>query len=126
MARFLAPSPRLVPQSSALFSPQSGFSSWHTPSSPQELRAQTLIISPSTCSLIHPLAIQQVSAGLHWWLSGKESTYQFRRCGFHPWVGKISWRRKWQPTPVFPPEESHGQRSLVGYSPWGCKRVEHD
>ena len=39
--------------------------------------------------------------------------------GFDPWVGKIPWRRAWQPTPVFLPGESHGQRSLVGYSPWG-------
>ena len=37
---------------------------------------------------------------------------------FHPWVGTIPWRRKWQPTPVFWPGEFHGQRSLVGYSPW--------
>ena len=37
-----------------------------------------------------------------------------RRPGFHPWVGKIPWRRAWQPTPVFLPAESHGQRSLVG------------
>jgi len=36
------------------------------------------------------------------------------------------WRRKWQPTPVFLPGKSHGQRSVVGCSPWGCKRVEHD
>ena len=36
-------------------------------------------------------------------------------------VGKISWRREWQPTPVYGPEESHGQRSLVGCSPWGGK-----
>ena len=48
-----------------------------------------------------------------------------KRCGFDPWVGKIPWRRKWQPTPVFLPGESHGQRSVVGYSPWGC-RVGHD
>ena len=41
-----------------------------------------------------------------------------------PWVGKIPWRRKWQPTPVFVPGESHGQRSLAGYSPWG--RTESD
>ena len=39
------------------------------------------------------------------------------------WVGKIPWRRKWQPTPVFLPGKSHGQRSLEGYSSWGCKRV---
>ena len=37
------------------------------------------------------------------------------------WVRKISWRRKWQPTPVFLPGKSHGQRSLVGYSPRGRK-----
>ena len=35
----------------------------------------------------------------------------------NPWVGKIPWRRAWQPTPVFLPGESHGQRSLAGYSP---------
>ena len=51
---------------------------------------------------------------------------QCRRHGFDSWVGKIPWRRKWQPTPVFLPGESHGQRSLVGYSPWGRKRVGHD
>ena len=44
-----------------------------------------------------------------------------RRCGFYPWVGKIPWRRAWQPTPVFLPGKSHRQRSLVGYSPWGLK-----
>ena len=51
-----------------------------------------------------------------WWLSGKESTCQFRRCqrcGIDPCVGKIPWRRKWQPTPVFLPWKTHGQRSLV-------------
>ena len=62
--------------------------------------------------------------GLLGWLSGKESTYQcrrHRRCRFNPWVGKISWRRTQQPTPVFLPKKSHGQRSLVGSSPWGCR-----
>ena len=44
---------------------------------------------------------------------------QGRRPAFNPQVGKILWRRAWQPTPVFLPEESHGQRSLAGYSPWG-------
>ena len=43
------------------------------------------------------------------------------RSGFDPWVRKILWRREQQFTPVFLPGESHGQRSLVGYSPWGCK-----
>ena len=51
--------------------------------------------------------------------SGKESTCQcrrHRRQGFDPWVGQICWRRTWQPIPVFFPGESHGQRSLVGYT----------
>ena len=44
--------------------------------------------------------------------------------GFNPWVGKISWSRKWQPTPVLLPGKSHEQRSLVGYSPWGRKESD--
>ena len=44
--------------------------------------------------------------------------------GFDSWVGKIPWRREWQPTPIFLPGESHEQRSLVGYSPWGCKELD--
>ena len=44
--------------------------------------------------------------------------------GFDSWVRKIPWRREWLPTPVFLPGESHGLRSLVGYSPWGCKELE--
>ena len=43
---------------------------------------------------------------------------------FNPWVGKIPWRRKWQPIPVFLPRESHGWRSLVGYSPRGRKELD--
>ena len=59
------------------------------------------------------------------WQNGKETACQckrcrrHKRCRFDPWVEKIPWRRKWQPTPVFLPGESHGQRSLAGYSPWG-------
>ena len=59
--------------------------------------------------------------------SDKEPTCQCRRCkrcGFDPWVGKIPCRRAWQPTPVFLPGESHGQRSLAGYSPWGQKELD--
>ena len=48
----------------------------------------------------------------------------YKRRGFHPWVRKILWRRAWQPTPVFLPRESHGQRSLAGYSPWGGKELD--
>ena len=65
--------------------------------------------------------------GLPRWLSGKEPTCQcrrHRRPEFDPWVGKIPWRKKWQPTPVFVPGESRSQRSLVGYSPLGCKELD--
>ena len=55
------------------------------------------------------------------WFIGKESMCQCRRLGFNPWVGKNPWRREWQPTPVFLAGKFHGQRSLVGYSPWGQK-----
>ena len=47
-----------------------------------------------------------------------------RRHGFDPWVGKIPWRKAWQPTPVFLPGEFHGQKSLVGYTLWGCKETD--
>ena len=60
-------------------------------------------------------------ARLPWWLSGKESTCQCRRCGFEPRVKKIPWRRKWQPIPVFLPEKPYRLRSLAGYSPWVSK-----
>ena len=59
--------------------------------------------------------------------SGKEPGCLFRRQkrhGFSPWVRKIPWRRAWQTTPVFLPGESHGQWSLVGYSPWGHRESD--
>ena len=49
-----------------------------------------------------------------------------KRCGFDPWVGKIPWRRAWQPTPVFLPGESHGQKSLVSYKSIVLLRVRYD
>ena len=54
----------------------------------------------------------------------KEPSYQCSRDGFDPWMGKVPWRRKWQSIPVFLPGESHGQRSLVSYSPWGHKESD--
>ena len=65
--------------------------------------------------------------GLPRWLSGKASICQCRRHKRHrfdPWVGKIPWRKKRQSTPVFLPGKAHGQRSLVGYSPWGHKESD--
>ena len=57
---------------------------------------------------------------------GKESACQCRRTRYliPGKVGKIPWRRKWQPAPVFLTETFHGQRSLAGYSPWGCKELD--
>ena len=59
-----------------------------------------------------------------WWLNGKESACQCRRHRFNPWVRKIPWRRKWQPTPVFLLGNSPEQRSQGGYSLWGKKSFE--
>ena len=58
------------------------------------------------------------------WLSGKESACKAEdaaNSGFNPWVRKIPWERKWQPAPRFVPGESHGRRSLAGYSPRGAE-----
>ena len=54
----------------------------------------------------------------------KKICLQCRRPGFNPWVGKVPWRRKWQPTLVFLHGKSQGQRSLAGYSPWGHKESD--
>ena len=64
------------------------------------------------------------NTGLPWWLRWLSVCRQRGRPGFDPWVGKIPWRRKWQPTPVLLPEVSYGWTSLVGYSPWGCKKLD--
>ena len=78
-----------------------------------------------TCHCSHILLFSILFSGLSLWFSGKESTCQCRRYGFDSCIGKISWRRKWQPTPVVLPGKSHGQRSLAGYSLWSHKRVGH-
>ena len=62
-----------------------------------------------------------------WWASLVAQTVKRLQCGrprFEPWVGKIPWRRKWQSTPGLLSGKSHGQRSLVGYSPWGRKESD--
>ena len=65
--------------------------------------------------------------GLPGGTSGKEPAWEWgrhKRHEFDPWVGKIPWRRAWQPTPVFLPRKSLEQRSLAGYSPWGHKESD--
>ena len=67
------------------------------------------------------------TSGLPGWCSGKEPACQCRRCkrrGVNPWVGQIPWSRKWQPSPVFLPGESHGKRSL-GLQSMESQRVRH-
>ena len=73
------------------------------------------------------IQIQRRLKGFLGGTSGKEPACQCRRhkrCGFDPWIRKNPWRRTWQSTPVFLPGESHGQRSLVGYSLRGHKESD--
>ena len=60
------------------------------------------------------------------YMPSNESSWQFRRhrrLRFNPWIGKIPWSGKWQPTPLFLPGKFHGQRSLVGFSSWDPKEL---
>ena len=70
------------------------------------------------------LATHSSILGLPRWLRWQRIYLQCRKGGFDPWVEKIPWRREWPPTPVFWPGESHGLRSLVGYSPGGPKKLD--
>jgi len=93
-----------------------------------------LVMPSNHLTLCHPLLLSSIFPSIRVfsnesvlrtrWLSGKEFSYQYRRHRFTSRVGKILWRRAWQPTPVFLPREAHGQRSLAGYSPWGHKQFE--
>ena len=76
--------------------------------------------------MLDVFSIESKENSLPQWLSGKESSCQCKRYRFNPWVRKIPWRSKWQPTPVFLSVKPHGQRSLEVYSQWGHKRVGHD
>ena len=57
-------------------------------------------------------------------LDGKEAACNAAHPGSIPWLRNIPWRRAWLSSPVFLPGESHGQRSQVGYGPWGCKESD--
>ena len=85
--------------------------------------------APDLCSWHHIANSHWLSTYFMGFPGDKEPTCQFRRHkrhGFDPWVRKIPWRRAWWSTSVFLSGESHGQRSLVCYSPWGHKSVRHD
>ena len=98
------------------------------------LRSEILLL---TCIKHILKSVSGLAVQLNWYLSlsqgfaggtsGKESTCQCRRHkrhGLDPCFGKIPWSGAWQPTPAFSPGESHGQRSLEGYSPWGHKESD--
>ena len=92
------------------------------------------------CFVGHKISVTTAHPPLTWAVTGNTGTDQgghgaggkepacqhrrHRRHRFHPWVRKIPWRRRWQPTPVFFPGDSHGQRRLVGYSPYGPKESD--
>ena len=86
--------------------------------------AAQVLVNPSLDFSPGLLSIYIKESRLPRWYSSKEPACQCRRRkrrGFYPRSGRFPWSRKWQPTPVFLPEKSYGQRSRVGYSPWGCK-----
>ena len=119
---------QLVPLIPTLTGLQPLWSSLPFLNTPRSCLPQILHFVPSTLVLflynLHICIILEFSLntrGLPWWFSGKDSACPCRRRGFDPWVGKILWRRKWQPTPVFLPGKYHGQRNLAGCSPWDCK-----
>ena len=70
------------------------------------------------------LAFYMLPQGIPGGSDGKESACQCKRPGFDLWVRKMPWRREWQPTPVFLPGESRGQRRLAGYSPFSHKESD--
>ena len=78
---------------------------------------------------IHLVCFEKCGGGTEfpWWHSGKESTHDAgdtRDAGFDPWVGKMPWNRKWQPTPESCLENFSGQRDLAGCSPWGRRESD--
>ena len=96
------------------------FLEMHTCNSVQWLSGRHV---PTAQPINQNLAPHHLHSRLPSWLS-KKIRLRGGRPGFDPWVGRIPWRRKWQPTPVFLPGEFHGQRSLEGYSPWGCRESD--
>ena len=87
----------------------------------------TTVTAPESAALPNKLLVDICwldEGGLPWWLSGKESACQTGDLGSI--LGEIRWLRKSQPTPVYLIEKSYRQRSMAGYSSWGCRRVRHD
>ena len=99
-------------QCSCLENPRDGRARWAAVHGVAQSRTRLKRLSSSSSS-----SSSMSFIGFLWWCSG--ICLQCRRHRFDPWVRKIPWRRKWQPTQVFLTAKSHRQMSLVGYSPWG-------
>ena len=87
------------------------------------LKGKYIKIIINLCNWVHNIKgcnLQYFSGGS----DGKSICLQCGRPRFDPGVGKIPWRRKWQPTLVFLPGNSYGQQNLVGYRPWGRKELD--
>ena len=96
----------------------------HTTHSTTQWQGLCLACPPLHCNAQRMKGNFCYLTGLPWWLRWQRIYLQCKRCRFDPWVRKSTWRRAWQPTPVFLPGEFHGHRSLVGYSPWGLKELD--
>ena len=100
---------------------------WHcflkTEATSEDLEHATYACSTTANNLLANVLFRK-SDGLPQQLIIHLQCRRYRRCGFNLWVRKMLWRRKWQATTVFFPGESHWQRSLVGYGPWGHKQSD--
>ena len=90
-----------------------------------ERRAEVLVLCPSQLPTeLSPLHVVLYVDGLPWWPGRERICLQCGRCGLDPWVGKMPWRRAWQPTPVFLLGKSYGQRSLAGLQSMGVAKSQ--
>ena len=86
------------------------------------LQGEPVLSKPGRSSVLH--YFPEFAQNHFHWVGCHPTILQCRRCGFHLWVGKIPWRKKWQSTPIFLPGKFHGQGSLASYSPWGPKKIQ--
>ena len=110
------------------FSVWQGLTSWFIAfllCSHMTLSKRRNLFGASFLTVLIPFMMAPTSLGFSGGSVVKKSTCWCRGCGFNPWAGKIPWKRNWQPS-IFLPRKFHGQTNLVGYSPWGHKRVRHD
>ena len=91
----------------------------------------SMVIFLNDCILDHEVSLNKFQKadtlqvmGFPGGSDGKSICPQCGRPGFDPWVRKMPWKKKWQPTPVLLPGKFHGWRNFVGYSPWGCKESD--